>query len=280
MKKKLVIVMAALLMLSTIFTNQKYTEVKAASEDVVDTVLMKKPPYKYYKSDKVSTKKNQAIKLKLKSSKSNEIVDKNFPSMEDLGEVPESVSNTWNDLTITKSFSDSTYAYAIYGGDYSEGYILNIFDKKTEKMVYSLDFSKYRYSPKYIKADKDYIQQKINWAAIKNNILYVSHSHTTYAKSSKNMNAYITAIDLSDMSILWRTKSLVSNSANFVIVNDVIISGYGFTDEPDYLYQIDMYTGKVLSKTALKTAASYIVKKGNALYVSTYNTNYIFSITE
>ncbi len=41
-----------------------------------------------------------------------------------------------------------------------------------------------------------------NWAVIKDNVLFISHCHKTYAKSSNNMNAYITAIDLSDMSIM------------------------------------------------------------------------------
>ncbi len=169
------------------------------------------------------------------------------------------------------------------GVKYSHSGILaigsGIFFRHTPKLC-AYDFSNYRYSPKYIKADYDYIEQKIDWAAIKDNILYVSNAHSTYAKSSKNMNAYITAINLDDMSILWRTKALVCNSSNFVITDGIIICGYGFTDESDFLYQIDMNTGNVVSKTFLKTAASYIMKKGNSLYVRTYNTDYKFSIIQ
>lgn len=296
MKKKLMIFMAALLMLTSIGVNLRTVVVMAVSNGKNKTFVMDQPPFDYYKSDDAVSKKNHPIKLKMKSSKANKITDdekwfsKNNISMKTYekpgslsnlsGSLPDGIDTVWKDLIITNAFYDSSYIYCTYGADYSEGYILNIYDAKTLKMVYSLDFSKYRYSPKYLKADYNYIQQKINWSEIKDNILYISHSHNTYAKSSNNMNAYVTAIDLTDMSILWRTKALVSNSYNFLIIDGVIFCGYGFTNEPDFLYQIDRNTGRTLSKTRLKSAASYIIKKGNALYIRTYNNDYIYEIVK
>lgn len=294
MKRKLAFLIAALLILTTAGAGQRAVEVMAAAQNSDSTTLMNKPSFDYYKSDKVKSKKNSAIKLKLVSSKANKITDEdnwfknnklslqtyevpNF-NANSSGNLPDGIDTSWNDLIITSAFYDSSYIYCTYGSNFSEGYILNIYNSKTLEIAYSLDFSDYRYSPKYVEKDYDFIQQRINWAEIKDNILYVSHSHSTYAKSSNNMNAYITAIDLSDMSILWRTRALVSNAHNFLIVDDVILCGYGFTAESDYLYQIDLYTGKVLSKTALKTAATYIIKKGSTLYVRTYNTDYKFTI--
>lgn len=294
MKRRFVIFMAVLLMLTGI--GARFKEVEAASALEADTTMtvMSKPTFDYYKSSKALNKKSTPIKLKVVTSKTNQITDddewfqKNKLSLGTYqvpnsfraisGNLPEGIHDTWNMLIATAAFYDSSYIYCTYGSDFSEGYILNIYNKKTLELVHSLDFSNYKYSPKYVKADYDYIEQKINWATIKDNVLYISHSHNTYAKSSNNMNAYITAIDLSDMSIIWRTKALVSNCNNFLIVDGVIISGYGFTDEPDYLYQIDINNGKVLNKTLLKSAPSYIIKKGKSLYVRTYNTDYKFSI--
>ena len=46
-------------------------------------------------------------------------------------------------------------------------------------------------------------------------VLYVSHSHNTYAKSSMGTNAYIIAVDLVTGKILWRSAPLVANASNF-----------------------------------------------------------------
>ncbi|SHO47664.1 hypothetical protein SAMN02745217_01613 [Anaerocolumna xylanovorans DSM 12503] len=286
--------MAALFLFTAAITSQNEAKAIADSDAGNATVVMDKPSFGYYKSGKAVDKNNTPLKLKLKSSKANQVIDEdkwfqnNKLSLKTYqvpnqnwgvsGNLPKGIDKEWDQLIVTSAFYDASYIYCTYGSDFSEGYILNIYNAKTKKMVYSFDFSSYRYSPKYVKADYDFIQQRINWAVIKDNVLYVSHSHNTYAKSSNNQNAYITAIDLSDRSILWRTKALVSNASNFLIVDGVIICGYGFTGESDYLYQVDLSTGKVLSKTPLKSAPSYIIKKGNSFYVRTYNTDYKFDI--
>jgi hypothetical protein len=293
MKKRVLSVFMILFMLTAIVANQNAIITKADTKDG-DSVLLEEPPFSYFLAHGKVNKKAAALKLKVKSSKANSITDeenwlkKNKLSLNTYevpnsyrmlsGNLPEEIDTKWNGLIITSAFYDKSYIYCIYGSDFSEGYILNIYDYNTLKILYSLDFTNYKYSPKYIKSDYEYIQQRVNWAAIKDDILYVSHSHNTYAKSSNNMNAYITAIDLSDMSIIWRTKALVSNSNNFVIVDNVILCGYGFTDEKDYLYQINRNNGVTISKTSLKSAASYLVKKGNSLYVRTYNTDYILEL--
>lgn len=258
------------------------------------SVILDTPPFQYYLSDKAKMKEKHPIKLNLISEEPNEITDddKWFTNNEltnhtfgvsDIfrnigGNLPEGIADMCGDLIITSAFYDDSYIYCVYGSNFGEGYLLNIYDAVSLEMVYTLDFSNYRYAPEYVNEDYDYIEQKINWAAIKDNILYISHSHNTYAKSSNNMNAYITAIDLSDMSILWRTDALVSNAYNFQIIDDVIICGYGFTAESDYLYQIDIFSGAILDKIQLKTSASYIIKKDNMLYVRTYNMDYKFEI--
>ncbi len=254
------------------------------SASVTNPVLMPVPPFSYYisdaaKADAASQAETSAFKLTMTFNEPNKITDtdkwftNNQLSLNPTGETsPDEIAS------FTTAYGDGTYFYQIEGIDYSGGIFLNIYATGSDKLLYSLDFSNYLYSPEYKEEDYNFIQQKIQCAAVQDNILYVSHSHSTYAESSNNMNAYITAIDLSDMGILWRSDALVCNSMSFVIVNDVIICGYGFTAEPDFLYQIDCNTGKVLEKTPLKSAPEYIIKKDSTLFVRTYNTDYQFVI--
>ena len=58
----------------------------------------------------------------------------------------------------------------------------------------------------------------------------------------------------------------------------MIICGYGFTNEPDYLYLINKNTGDLLQQIKLNTAPEYIIRKQDQLYVRTYDTDYIFEI--
>ena len=230
--------------------------------------IMPTPPFSYYISDSTTGKESPPIRLEMVSSEPNEIID---------------IDNwfTENDLSshLNQNYAkDGSKEYLFDGVGINEGNILNIYDAVQNELLYSIDFSNYKYSPQYKEEDYDFIEQDIKCATIKDDILYVNHSHSTYAKSSKNMNAYITAINLSDMSVIWRSDALVCNSKDFLIVDDVIISGYGFTDEPDYLYQIDRKTGKTIDRLSLKSAPEYIIMKDSILYVRTYNTDYQFVI--
>ena len=157
---------------------------------------------------------------------------------------------------------------------------LEIYKEETEELLYSLDFTNYIFLPDYSGEDEIFVKQNLVWFQIKDNILYVSNSHNAYAYETNNLNAYITAIDLSDMSILWRTEPLVANTFNFAILDDVLFCGYGYTDEEDYLYQIDLNNGKVVNKILLKTSPEYIIVKDSILYVRCFDTDYQFNVGE
>lgn len=64
--------------------------------------------------------------------------------------------------------------------------------------------------------------------------------------------AYITALDKITGKVLWRTKPLISNAANFEIIEDTLIAGYGFTAEPDYLYLLDKKLVRSMIKSGLE----------------------------
>ena len=143
--------------------------------------------------------------------------------------------------------------------------------------VFELDFSDFEYAGDFKQSEKEFVRQQIRYAQVKDHILYLSIGHLTYAASSPH-NAYVAAVDLAEKKLLWKSQPLVSNAANFVIKGDVLLCGYGFTAEPDYIYQLDLGSGKVIDKTAVKSKADYLILKDNILYVRTYNTDYTFRI--
>ena len=75
------------------------------------------------------------------------------------------------------------------------------------------------------------------------------------------------------------SQPLVANADRFLVVDDVIFAGYGFTDEPDYLYQINRHNGRVLAKQKLRSGPKdmYLNHYGQ-LHVRTYDSNYVFQV--
>jgi hypothetical protein len=121
-----------------------------------------------------------------------------------------------------------------------------------------------------------YATQDLQWAAYEGGVLYVSHHHLTYSKSSGGLNGFVTAIDVAQKKMLWRSETLTSNAESFVLLDGHVITGYGFTEEPDFLYVLDQATGKAVSKVPVNSRAEYLVLKDGKLYVRTYDTNYVF----
>jgi len=126
-----------------------------------------------------------------------------------------------------------------------------------------------------------YTEQPIVWAIESNGVLYLANSHRTYAKSSQGRNAYLTAVRIEDGELLWRSDPLVANTRNFLLHEGVLLSGYGFTSEPDYLYAIDPANGEILQQLKVKTGPDYLLfdDAGN-LQVRTYNTDYVVEFTK
>jgi hypothetical protein len=136
---------------------------------------------------------------------------------------------------------------------------------------YAFDFAKYAWPPRYVKSDREFVYEQVAWAKEAAGVLYVETAHSTYAYSSYGLNAYLNAIDLRTRKLLWRSPALVANARNFVLAGNVIVSGYGFTKEPDYLYALDRRNGHVLARLALPSAPERIQIHGRTLDVDTYD---------
>ncbi|MGV2826455.1 hypothetical protein [Myxosarcina sp. GI1(2024)] len=261
----------------------------------VDLITLPTPPFEREPPGKVETQYTP-VNLNVLSVTGNNITDDHawfannnlsLPTYEipnlsrDLAiNLPDRIPQTFNDSILVKVIRYPHKEYLIYGNNYGDGKYLFIYDLENQKFTSGYDFSNYLSPPDYSTANGDFTDQSLTWVVLEDNVLYVSNRHRTYAESSQGMNGYLTAIDLDTNQILWRSKPLVCNTENFVIINRVIVCGYGFTAEPDYLYSIDKENGEILQQINLKTAPNYIIPKDDILLVRTYDTNYVFEIIQ
>ena len=297
-----IIIMLMILQLFTHLWEAKYTEKTndyasgvlsiENQEDLAEPtpIILPTPSYEYYLSEQALSTEINPIKLEMRVCKANEITDDEkwfydnevsiskyqipISTRQIPGNLPDFINPKFSDLIITDAFYDDEYVYCVYGPQYASGRILKVYSAGSHELIISFDFTNY-----YLPGPGNKVQY-INWAQIENNVLYISHSHGFASENSNNMNAYITAINLNDFEIIWRTKPLVSNTYNFLIIDGVIVSGYGYTNESDYLYQINKTNGEVIDQMPLKSAIDYIIEKDNSLYIRTYNTDYIFDISK
>jgi hypothetical protein len=146
---------------------------------------------------------------------------------------------------------------------------------------YEYDFRTYAWPPRIAPGEREFVYEQVVWAKeADTGLLYVETAHSTYARSSYGLNAYLNAIDLKTKKLLWRSPALVANADTFVLLNGVIVSGYGFTDEPDYLYAVDRRTGHVVGRVPVPTGPQRIVRHGNTLTVDTYDHRLIVRVLE
>lgn len=100
--------------------------------------------------------------------------------------------------------------------------------------------------------------------------LFVSLNANGYAKEFPEGSNRIVAVDLCTQKVQWVSKDL-RNNGPMMLVEDAIITGYGFTAEKDYLYVLDAHTGKELQKLPLVKAPSALALEGDRLTARIYD---------
>ncbi|MGM0555438.1 MAG: hypothetical protein ACQEVA_03570 [Myxococcota bacterium] len=100
--------------------------------------------------------------------------------------------------------------------------------------------------------------------------LYVNSNYQSYAKEVGGETAYFYAIAPGQAEVLWKAGPVVSRG-DFLVLDDVILTGYGFTAEPDYLFALDAETGAVLDKERVPTAHERMRETDEGIQVVTYN---------
>lgn len=154
------------------------------------------------------------------------------------------VGKEWN------NFYDDEYQY-IWSGD-----ALYIYENISGNCLYVLEYP----------TDKWYING--NNACLLDDIFYGISVTNGYAQPD---SCFMFAYDLENNKLLWRSGDQTCNTMNFIVKKDVIICGYGFTSEKDYLYQLNLHTGEVIASLELKKQPDLLVPQDNMLYVHTYS---------
>ncbi len=138
------------------------------------------------------------------------------------------------------------------------------------KVLGAFDLSAYAHVP----GDTGHSRQDVEWAQVQDGVLFVSTFHMGYASDSGGLNGFITALDLPTGELLWRSEPLVSNSHDFLVRDGWIITGYGFTAEPDFVLVLDGKTGEVVQRMKLESGPDMILEKDGVIYVRTYDRDY------
>lgn len=196
-----------------------------------------------------------------------------------LGLAPPELPRRFAGLNLIRAIAAPPGYLLIYGPDYSEGRVVAHVVVEGGKPVFKFayDFSTFLHAPGFEKDDM--VLQSLQWAAMKGDVLFVSHFHRTYSDASRGMNGYVTAVDLKTQTVKWRSAPLVCNSNNFELIADAVVCGYGFTNEPDYIYVLDLLSGGIAQTVKVKSAPSYLVAETeDRMLVRCYDTDYAFKV--
>jgi hypothetical protein len=168
-----------------------------------------------------------------------------------------------------RSFCPLGTAFALYGRDGASSRVAIGVGRNGPR--YGVDLKNYVWPPRIQQGERGFVYEEIVWAREAKGVLYVENAHLTYAASSYRQNAYITAFDAKTLRRLWRSRALVANAATFAVTPDYLVTGYGFTAEPDYLYLLDRRTGRVVERLSLPSAPEKITQHGRQFVVRTYD---------
>ena len=203
--------------------------------------------------------------------------------------VPEVYDNQWilNDV-----FYDGDYPVAIYGRapktellpwgesekDISrrgrDPHLIMLVDPSKEvKKVYNT--SAMTFPPKNRATDLD--RQSVDWAVVKDGILYFSISGLMGFDNGQN--AYLVAIDIATDKTLWVSKPNTCNSKNFLIIDNSIVCGFGDSNAPDYVNVLNRFTGVQKQHVWVSSAPNWFALGSDGkLYVSIYNKHLSFKV--
>jgi len=108
------------------------------------------------------------------------------------------------------------------------------------------------------------------WMWCADGVLYFNEGCQTYSREAQGQCSSLVAVDPSARQVLWRTRPLISN-ATFLVADRYLITGYGFTAEPDALCIVRRSDGKVMSRTPISSAHSTLeLSRDGVLTVSAY----------
>ncbi len=120
---------------------------------------------------------------------------------------------------------------------------------------------------------------EVMFAQLVGTTLVVELAYNGYARDSGGKNGYLAAYDAKTGELLWVSDPLTGNAREALVSGGSIVTGYGFTAEPDFVFVLDLATGKAEQKIPVKSGPELMRLKGDLLFVRTYDTDYVFKST-
>jgi hypothetical protein len=116
---------------------------------------------------------------------------------------------------------------------------------------------------------KDHLEvQDVRYA---DGVLYFNEACQSYSREAQGQCSAMVAVEPLTKTVLWRTRPLVSNGI-FLVEGRYLITGYGFTAEPDALFIVRRSDGKVMSRTSIPLAHEDLeLGASGILHVRMYN---------
>ncbi len=188
------------------------------------------------------------------------------------GDLPEFIPLVYGKARLQQAINHGDHIVLFYG----ERYVVLMEADGSPLAAY--DFGAWTWAPRLDQDWGQFADAEPRWAQLVGDTLIITHAHRTYASSSKGINAFVTALNYKTGELLWRSQPLVSNSVNFLLIDGHLVTGYGFTKEPDFVYVLDVADGATKSKIKVKSGPDYFIRKGSKLFVRTYDTNYEFEL--
>ncbi|MCK6593351.1 MAG: hypothetical protein L6Q76_37820, partial [Polyangiaceae bacterium] len=92
--------------------------------------------------------------------------------------------------------------------------------------------------------------------------LYFNEACQSYSKEANGRCSSLVAVDPSAKKVLWRSQPLLSNNTFVVAGEKYLITGYGFTAEPDYLFVLKRSDGSIAQRISVTTGPQRIERMG------------------
>lgn len=182
------------------------------------------------------------------------------------------IPSQYGNLDLGLIIPDGERLILVYGGRY-----VAVTKGSTTEAV--LDLEAYRHPPKVSAEWKEFAVGDVTYALTEGDTLFVANGGGSYAKEMFGKKAFMSAISLSSKKLLWRSEPLVAGPAPFAMYEEFLVTGYGFTSEPDHVFLLDKGTGKVAAKLAVDSAPDGIVVSGSRATVLTYESQIEIEIT-
>lgn len=210
-------------------------------------------------------------------------------------ELPHWVPISYGTLPIAHAIASGRTLLAIYGDR-----VLAVFDAEKKEARSLFDFGNYMHPTRNVRSavkvgqgtlttpetttrfdlttNVDSITHELRFALATEHTLFVEHTNRNYAKDNKGENAYLSALDIDTGTLAWRSAPLVGNAESFALTDggSALVTGYGFTAEPDFVYVLDAATGAVRQKLPVPSGPEEIIAKDGRFFVRTYDADLVF----